>query len=477
MIAVTLSSVSNTSGWISKPSESKRSLCSESSSAWTAGARRKPEKSRQVVAIANKSRCIWHTSRVIVKALLVELTVRPQCRSRPSVWQPAQYRNDRSNKRWPNGVMDTILYKATSEHASPRKTPSCYGESRVPFIRYRRAAHTSLCMLVCTLGIILPTGCSESESSGTNPAPPPAPVCMHDYSGRADLTVPDVVVADWGTPVRLDAPVNTDCPQDAIEISPDSSYLYVMYTEALLDSLSPEQITARHNNTYRLPRLGAADTFGPPEYFDLSGGVENTLDGELSFAPDSPLVYFHSLRIDNLGYQQNPPTEDFLDIYEADLVDGMAVNVRNLGPNVNSVYPDGEHAIHPDGRTLYFGSLRPGGSGNTDIWMSTRDSSGWTPAVNLGTTINSLANDYQPTFTADGDTMYFASGRNPLIGMAIYRSVRTGDTWGAPALVIQGLVGEPSLTADGRLLYFVHIRSDAGGNYDSDVWLCRRAGS
>ncbi len=325
--------------------------------------------------------------------------------------------------------------------------------------------------------VMLLSACSENEPAGPDNQTPPSPVCVRDISARTDRNTPTSIVADWGQPRRLGAPVNTDCPQDAIEITREGNFLFVMYTENLLDSLSSDQIVADQNGTYRLPRLGPDSLFGEPEYFDLSGGASHTFDGELSFAPDSPVVYFHSLRPENLGYQQNPSVDDFLDIYEADLVNGVPTAVRNLGPNVNSIYPDGELAIHPDGRSLYFGSLRPGGLGATDIWVSVHDSNGWSAATNLGPTINSFADDYQPTFTPDGDTMYFASGRNILLGMAIYRSYRTGDTWSAPELVIRGLAGEPSLTADGELLYFVHVLSDSLGNYDADVWYCRRVHS
>ena len=34
--------------------------------------------------------------------------------------------------------------------------------------------------------------------------------------------------------------------------------------------------------------------------------------------------------------------------------------------------------------------------------------------------------------------------------------------------------GEPSLTADGRTLYFVHVLTDAVGPFDADVWLSER---
>ncbi|NMC42994.1 MAG: hypothetical protein GYA46_03670 [candidate division Zixibacteria bacterium] len=323
-------------------------------------------------------------------------------------------------------------------------------------------------------GLALWTACGSDEPTQPQPSVPPSPVCEKTDSLRADNRTPISHVADWGQPVRLGSPVNTLCPQDAIEISRDGRYLYVMYTEDILTRMSSEQILARHNNTYRLERIGGPDEFGEPEFYDMGKGIGQSFNGELSFSPNDSLVYFHSLRATNLGYQQDPPVDDFLDIYVADIIDSLPGPGRNLGPRVNSIYADGEAAIHPDGVMLYFGSLRPGGSGKTDIWSSTFDGSDWSDPVNLGATINSSEDDYQPTFTPDGDTMYYASAGNIILGMAIYRSVRTGGVWGAPQLVISGLAGEPTLTADGQLLYFIHVLSDAGGNYDADVWYCPR---
>jgi hypothetical protein len=331
-------------------------------------------------------------------------------------------------------------------------------------------------MLVSVAGCLLAWGSCDKEKQA-EPAPQTSlsPVCRKTSTNRIDARTPETMVPDWEQPVRLGAPVNTLCPQDAIEIAPDGSFLYVMYTEDVLENMTPEQTLARYNNTYRLKRIGGPDEFGEPEFYDLGKGASQSFNGELSFSPDGRAVYFHSLRASNQGYLQNPPTDDFLDIYVADIVDGAPGPGRNLGPPVNSVYPDGEHAMHPDGVTLYFASRRPGGAGGADIWTSAFEGGTWSDTANLGWPINTLADDYQPTFTADGDTMYYASGRNPIIGMAIYRSVRDGSAWGDPELVIRGLAGEPALTADGRLLYFVHVLSDALGTYDADVWLCRRA--
>jgi hypothetical protein len=328
--------------------------------------------------------------------------------------------------------------------------------------------------LITTIIIcIIAFGCKDRPSKSDQPEIP-IPICEKTDTTRIDLNTPTSMVSDWGQPQRLGEPVNTPCPQDAIEISRDGAYLYVMYTSDILGNMTPEQILSRHNNTYRLKRIGGPDEFGDPEFYDLGKGIDQSFNGELSFSPDGGQVYFHSLRLTNLGYQQNPPTDDFLDIYVADIIDSLPGPGRNLGVPVNSPYPDGEMAIHPDGVTLYFGSKRPGGVGATDIWVSTRNGDSWSQPENLGHPINSPADDYQPTFTPDGDTMYFASGKNQLIGMAIYRAVRDGDHWRQPQLVIRGLVGEPSLTADGQLLYFVHVLSDSAGNYDADVWYCRR---
>ncbi len=57
----------------------------------------------------------------------------------------------------------------------------------------------------------------------------------------------------------------------------------------------------------------------------------------------------------------------------------------NLGPKYNSKYADCEPTLSADGMTLMFTSLRPGGRGDWDIWMSRRNNinSQWTKPVNV----------------------------------------------------------------------------------------------
>jgi hypothetical protein len=80
---------------------------------------------------------------------------------------------------------------------------------------------------------------------------------------------------------------------------------------------------------------------------------------------------------------------------------------------VNSPFVDGGPGISKNGLSLYFHSNRPGGTGDTDIWVSQRASidDPWGMPVNLGPTINTSFAETVPTFSRDGHWMFFASTR------------------------------------------------------------------
>jgi hypothetical protein len=248
------------------------------------------------------------------------------------------------------------------------------------------------------------------------------PDCPLPPADRVDAYTPTSLVPDWAQPQPLHPPLNTPCSEDAIEISADGHYLYVLFSIIPPGGSETGKLLDAPNGTYRFERVGGPLDFGHPVFFDLGQGSQASLDGELSFSPDGFSVFFHSLRAENLGFQAKPPTDDFLDIYWAPIVDGWPGPGHNLGPPVNSIYPDGEQAIHPDGIHLHLTSMRPGGPGGDDIWVTSYSNGAWQEPVNLGSPINSPANDLQPAFTSDGATMYFVSNRDPALGSAIYRS-------------------------------------------------------
>jgi peptidoglycan-associated lipoprotein len=83
-------------------------------------------------------------------------------------------------------------------------------------------------------------------------------------------------------------------------------------------------------------------------------------------------------------------------------------------------------AFAPDGTTLYFASARKGGLGGNDLYKATLGANGrFSPAENLGETINSVGNDNFPGVAPDG-TLYFSSDGHPGFGKLDIFEVKSG---------------------------------------------------
>ena len=78
--------------------------------------------------------------------------------------------------------------------------------------------------------------------------------------------------------------------------------------------------------------------------------------------------------------------------------DSWTLPVNMEGP-VNSNYTETQPSLSADGKTLYFASDRPGGSGSVDLWVSHQKEDGkWTKPVNLGDTVNSSGSEMSPFY-------------------------------------------------------------------------------
>ncbi len=157
----------------------------------------------------------------------------------------------------------------------------------------------------------------------------------------------------------------------------------------------------------------------------------------------------------------------------------------NLGPEINTSADESSPSISADGLELYFMSMRHGGSGSYDIWVTTRETKDdpWGEPVNLGTTINGSADDTGPVISTDGLSLFFSSNRpGGHGGQDIYVSTRatTNDPWGepvnlGPAVNSSAWDYEPELSADGLSLLFGSFGSGRSERYgNEDLWLTRR---
>ncbi len=160
----------------------------------------------------------------------------------------------------------------------------------------------------------------------------------------------------------------------------------------------------------------------------------------------------------------------------------------NLGPTVNSSAQDITSVISADGLSLFFGSNRPGGSGWRDIWVTTRATTedDWGTPVNLGPTVNSSNWDNAPSISADGLSLFFDSNRpGGSGGTDLWVTTRptTDDPWGTPVNLgptvnCPASDALPGISADGRTLFLSSYDDDPlrpGGYGSADIWVTRRA--
>ncbi len=106
------------------------------------------------------------------------------------------------------------------------------------------------------------------------------------------------------------------------------------------------------------------------------------------------------------------------DIYTTDYGDGQWTEIRSLGDKVNDpIWWDSQPSISADGRHLYFASNRPGGQGGIDIYVTHKQPDGsWSIPVNLGPKINSAGDEKSPFIHSDSQTLYFSSNGHPSVG-------------------------------------------------------------
>ncbi len=183
-------------------------------------------------------------------------------------------------------------------------------------------------------------------------------------------------------------------------------------------------------------------------------------------------------------------------IYQVELAQKLMANpvnvtIKNMGPEINTEYPESNPSITADGRTFIFTTARPENVGGKideefgiyfqDIWISTRDTvtGKWTEADRLSGELNTPDHDANLSISSDGNVIF------------VYRSVKGGDIyyskknkkgeWRTPEPVggkVNSTYFESGacMSSDKKQLFFISERVGKGkGN--GDIWVAQKTGS
>lgn len=162
----------------------------------------------------------------------------------------------------------------------------------------------------------------------------------------------------------------------------------------------------------------------------------------------------------------------------------IRVFIDNLGPNINTIYPEYSPLISADESMLLFTSRRPdtygGGSDPDDnlffedIYVSYNDGNGWSVAKNIGKPLNTKNNDATVGLSPDGTQLFTFNGK--VNNGDIYVSKLKGAEWTSPDdgtlkkyINTEFHETSASFSFDGKTMYFVSDREGGFGGHD--IWV------
>lgn len=164
----------------------------------------------------------------------------------------------------------------------------------------------------------------------------------------------------------------------------------------------------------------------PVPFQPVNMGPEiNTADDEylpVATADEATLIF--TRKINN--------NEDF---YKSSKADNKWQKATYLSDVINTpMYNEGAQSISQDGKYLFFtGCNRPDGLGRCDIYISQKRGDDWAKPFSIGAPLNTSGWEAQPSISADGRTLYFVSNRKGGYGgYDIWRSHLTDKGWSEP---------------------------------------------
>lgn len=217
----------------------------------------------------------------------------------------------------------------------------------------------------------------------------------------------------WTEPKSIEG-INTKNNEAAAGISINGDHLFVFQS---INSTNGDIYESFLDENKKWSSLSPVRGINSP---DWEGSAAISVDGET--------IYFSSNRAGGYGG---------IDLYSGKLQsNGSWGEIKNLGPEINTMYDEDSPYIHPDNVTLYFSSNGTGSIGKYDVFYAEKQDNGkFHDITNAGIPINTLNDDRFYILSADGQTGYFAKESD--------RDSKDQDIY----IITPGKIGAPPLLA------------------------------
>lgn len=253
-----------------------------------------------------------------------------------------------------------------------------------------------------------------------------------DY--RSDIYVSRLIKGEWTATAPLDERYNTVYHDIISDFSKDGNIVYYIqskdmyldYGELYMNNFLDEETST----PFKLP--------SPINSYDWDGDAYLFNDNTVVFSSDR-----------KGGYGGK-------DLYiSRKNAEGKWAKAYNLGKQINSAYDETTPFLARDGRTLYYSSNGVNSMGGFDIFVSTFNEAinNWSTPSNLGTPINTAADDAYFRMSGDGLRAFFASSRSDGYGsrdlyVAYFRKLRPDQATVSDSIVFQYALDNKLLAAD-----------------------------
>ncbi len=146
-------------------------------------------------------------------------------------------------------------------------------------------------------------------------------------------------------------------------------------------------------------------------------------DGPATITSDGSTIYYGSESFNESEFKKNKEKKlkfGQIYLYKATKDGDKWSNSKPL--SINSVdYSVRNPSISKDGKTLYFSSDMPGGFGGEDIWKVSVDGETYGTPVNLGSNVNTEANESFPSIQDDNILFFSSNGRQGFGGYDVFK--------------------------------------------------------